>query len=74
MGCYECERLRNEFNAIIQRNAELLGEFQAAVMDLNKIQIDRLRLALLDAEEKRREARIALLAHDATHRTMSAAG
>jgi hypothetical protein len=74
MGCHECQRLRNEFNAVIERNAELLGAFQAAMMDLNQAEITRLRLALLDIEESRREARVALLTHDATHRTMSAAG
>jgi hypothetical protein len=72
MGCHECERLRNEFSAVMAENRELLEAFEAAMLDTNRAEIDRLRLAILDIEEKRREARVRLLTHDATHREMAA--
>ena len=72
MGCPQCEHLQSKFNAVIRRNRALLDELETAMMDLNHAEIERLRLALLDIEESRRETRIALLAHDATHRVKAA--
>ena len=74
MGCPECDRLRNHFNAVIQKNRQLLSEFEASILNRDSAEIERLRLALLDIEEKRRETRVSLLAHDATHEGKSAAG
>jgi len=72
MGCPHCERLQSEFNAVIRRNRALLNELETAMMALNRVEIERVRLALLDIEESRRETRIALLAHEATHRAKAA--
>ena len=67
MGCHECEELRNAFNRVIENNQALLSEFKDAMMRRDHAGTDRLRLALLEIEEKRRDARIRLLAHEATH-------
>ena len=67
MGCHECEQLRVAFSRVVEKNRSLLAEYTDSVMRRDYAETDRIRFALLDVEQKRREARIRLLAHDETH-------
>jgi hypothetical protein len=60
------------FQDIVRRNVELLAKFQTAVFDREDARIERLRLALIEIEERRRETRIRLMTHDATHQKRAA--
>jgi hypothetical protein len=67
MVCHECDRVQRLFDAVVQKNIETLRKFHAAIFNHDYPAIDHFRLALLDVEEKRRETRVKLLEHLATH-------
>jgi hypothetical protein len=67
MDCSDCDQLQKTFQDIVRRNIELLAKFQTALFDRDDTRIERLRLALIEIEERRRETRIKLMAHQAVH-------
>jgi hypothetical protein len=67
MDCEECTRLRAAFGHIVQKNLDLLSEYQAAVLAYQEDKLTSLRDDLREIESFRREARLKLHAHRAIH-------
>ena len=65
--CLECGRLRESFDRIVRQNIALLERFTPTVFLRKDDEIEAIRLGLLDIEARRREARLKLMAHQATH-------
>lgn len=66
MECLECGRLRESNDRIVRQNIAL-ERFTPTVFLRKDDEIEAIRLGLLDIEARRREARLKLMAHQATH-------
>jgi hypothetical protein len=67
MPCFECHRLRDEYEFRMHERAEFLDELFAAIAARESAKVDELTSALLDAESLHRGATEQLRAHEASH-------
>jgi hypothetical protein len=65
--CSDCERLRIHFDRMVRRNQDILREYEAALVSRRTERIEIARAELHEVEALRREARLKLDAHQATH-------